>query len=125
MRKFCLLVIISSVAVAASGQTPTPTPTPVFRTYAAAMTSGKAAFDKSLFTAAEVSYGQALGLASTDDQRFDALIKRGGALEKMSRTERTSTGKYKTKTKTIVLFPDAVAAYREAAGGGMVGPSHA
>ncbi len=113
MKKVCLLVIISGLAIVASGQTPTPVP--VFKTYAEAMAAGKAGFDKNSFTAAEAAYGQAFDRASTDDQRFDALIKRGGAFEKMSRTERTSTGKYKATTKTIFLFPDAVAAYRKAA----------
>jgi hypothetical protein len=116
MKKSCLFAILFALAIAASGQTPTPTPLPAFKTYADAMAAGKAAFDKTNFEAAEAAYAQAVILGSTDEHRFDALVKQGGAFERISRTERSNTGKYRTETKTVVLFPDAVAAYRKAAG---------
>lgn len=113
ISSFSLLVLILSFAVGA--QTPTPTPTPVYKTYADAMAAGKAAVEKNTFPAAEAAYDQAVGLALTDDQRYDALVKRGGALEKVIRTVTTGGGKYRATTKTLVLFPEAVAVYRKAA----------
>lgn len=113
ISSFLLLVLTASFA--ATAQTPTPTPAPVYKAYGEAMAAGKAAFEKNTPSVAEAAYDQAFGLASTDDQRYDALIKRGAAFEKVVRSVRAGTGKYGGTTKTVVLFPDAVAAYRKAA----------
>ncbi len=115
LRIYPILLFILIFSFAVSAQTPSPTPAPVYKAYIDAMAAGKSAVEKKAFPAAEAAYDQAVGLASNDDQRYDALIKRGAALEKVTRSVRTGTGKYGGATKTVVLFPDAVAAYRKAA----------
>lgn len=115
MKRIYLPVAFFALTLAVGGQTPSPTPTPVYKTYAEAMAAGKAAVEKKTYPVADAAYDQAAGLAANDDQRFEALVKHGGVLERSSRTEVTGGTKYATRSKTVMRFQDAVTVYTKAA----------
>lgn len=115
LKRFDLPAVFFALCVMVGGQTPSPAPNPVYKTYTEAMAAGKAAAEKPALPAADAAYAQAEGLATNDDQRFEAMIKRGGVLEKSSRPEVAGGTKYASRTKIVMQFQEAAAVYSKAA----------
>lgn len=114
IRLFLCTTFLLVFVLNLTAQSPGPTPAVSFGSYGEALVAGRAAFDKGLFPTAEMAYNEAVRLAANDEQRADALIALGGAVEKQSRTVRTGGSKSAGSVRYVGRYDDALVIYKKA-----------